>query len=310
MGKIAFLFSGQGAQHPGMSKELCDRSPAARRVFDLAGEVLGWDVAELCFHGAKENLDLTRNTQPCMLAADLAAWAAVTEQGLRPDAVAGFSLGEYAALTAAGVLDMGDVFRMIEIRADAMQRAVPPGRGAMAAVMKLSLPEVETLCGEAGGYVVPANLNSPVQIVVAGETETVDRLLTLTKERKIRAVRLPVSVPSHCGLMEPARAELEETFRAVRFRDASVPVYMNVDGKVHREAEDIRQCLLRQLVSPVRWVDTVTALTELGVDRFLELGVGRTLESFVKKTAPQAAACHVEDPETLEEAMVSFQVRQ
>lgn len=300
MGKIAFLFSGQGAQHPGMAMELHEHSPAVRSMFERASNVLKRDIADICFRGSQEELNLTRNTQPCMLTADLAAYVAVMERGIRPDAVAGFSLGEYAALAAAGVLTVEDAFRVIQIRAEAMQKAVPPGQGAMAAVMNLSPQETKTLCGEAGGYVVPANFNSPAQIVVSGEAGAVDRLLVLAKERKIRAMRLPVSVPSHCGLMELARAELEEAFQTVCFRDALVPICMNVDGQFHSEAEDIKQCTLRQLVSPVRWVETVGALTEFGVDTFLEVGVGKTLEGFVKKTAPQTNAYHVEDLDTLE----------
>lgn len=300
MRKIAFLFSGQGAQVPGMGRSLYESSPAARAVFDTADRALSRRVAELCFCGAQEELNLTHNTQPCMLAVDLAAYAAVTERGLHPVAAAGFSLGEYAALAAAGVITPEDAFRIIQLRADAMQAAVPEGRGAMAAVMKLCPQDVEALCREAGGYVVPANFNSPAQTVVSGEADAVDRLLAMAKERKIRAMKLPVSAPFHCELMEPARAALERTFQDIPFQAPVFPVYMNVDGMLHTQADDIRGCVLRQTVSPVRWVDTVKNLADAGMDAFIELGIGKTLESFVNKIAPQANAYHVEDMETLE----------
>jgi len=305
MRKISFLFSGQGAQTPGMGKELHDTSAAARAVFETADRVLGRSISELCFYGSPEELNLTHNTQPCMLAADLAAYEAVREKGLRPDAAAGFSLGEYAALAAAGVISQEDAFQLIQLRADAMQQAAPVGEGAMAAVMRLSPQEVERLCKEVDGYVVPANYNSPVQTVVSGEAEAVDRLLILAKERRVRAMKLPVSAPFHCKLMEPARAALREAFRRVRFQDAGFPIYMNVDGKPHTDAEDIKQCVLRQTVSPVRWTDTVQKMKTDMDCGFLELGVGSTLCGFVKKTSPESAALHVENAGTLESVLRS-----
>ena len=298
MQNIAFLFSGQGAQAAGMVKSIYESSPAARAVFDLADHVLGRPISELCFSGPQEQLNLTRNTQPCMLAVDLAAHAAARETGIRPAAVAGFSLGEYAALAAAEVIALEDAFRIIQLRADAMQDAVPVGRGAMAAV-KLGAEEAGTLCGEVEGYIVPANINSPVQTVVSGEAEAVDRLLVIAKEQKIKAVKLPVSAPFHCALMEPARARLEKALQGIPFHHAAVPIYMNVDGTAHRDAGDIRQCVLQQTVSPVRWTDTICRMdADLGC-AFVELGAGKTLCSLVKKIQADAVAMHIEDAATL-----------
>lgn len=298
MQNISFLFSGQGAQAAGMGKSLYESSPAARAVFDLADHVLGRPISELCFSGPQEQLNLTRNTQPCMLAVDLAAHAAARETGIHPSAVAGFSLGEYAALAAAEVIALEDAFRIIQLRADAMQDAVPVGRGAMAAV-KLGPEEAGTLCGEVEGYVVPANINSPVQTVVSGEAAAVDRLLVIAKERKIKALKLPVSAPFHCALMEPARARLEKALQGIPFHHAAVPIYMNVDGAAHRDAGDIRQCVLQQTVSPVRWTDTICRMdADLGC-AFVELGAGKTLCSLVKKIQADAVAMHIEDAATL-----------
>lgn len=303
MRNISFIFSGQGAQAPGMGKSLYDNSPAARAIFNMADKILNRDISELCFYGTQEELNLTHNTQPCMLAMDLAAYAAITEARIQPVAVAGFSLGEYAALVAGEVIRPEDAFRVIQIRADAMQEAVPLGQGAMAAVMKLDQREVDLLCREADGYVVPANFNAPGQIVVSGEAKAVDKLLALAKNRKIRALKLPVSAPFHCQLMEPARTVLEAVLPSVPFQDAVVPVYMNVDGAAHMEAVDIRECVLRQTTSPVQWADTIRHMfTEYGGD-FVELGAGRALCSFVKRGCVAAGTVYVEDMETLNEAL-------
>ena len=284
-----------------MGKSLYDSSPAARAIFHLADKALGRPISELCFSGTQEELNLTHNTQPCMLAADLAVHAAMIERGVPPAAAAGFSLGEYAALAAGGVITTEDAFRVIQIRADAMQEAVPAGQGAMAAVMKLGPQDVEALCKEVEGYVIPANFNSPEQIVVSGEIEAVNQLLVIAKERKIRAMVLPVSAPFHCALMEPVRAALESAFERIPFQNAAIPIYMNVDGKAHREAEDIRDCVLRQTVSPVQWTDTIRHILAERGGELVELGVGKTLCAFTKKICPDASAAYVENIELLDE---------
>ena len=184
---------------------------------------------------------------------------------------------------------------MIQIRADAMQEAVPLGQGAMAAVTKISPQKVEELCAEVEGYVIPANFNSMVQTVVSGEAEAVDNLLELAKERKIMAMKLPVSAPFHCKLMEPAAAKLKHIFEKVCFRDASFPIYMNFDGKAHTTAEDIRRCVIQQAVSPVRWVDTIEQMSAAGVDQFVELGVGHTLKKFVKNIVPSKKVASLQE---------------
>lgn len=302
MRRIAFIFSGQGAQYPGMARALAEAIPECRRIFDTADAVLGRGIADLCFDGPQEELNLTRNTQPCVLAADLAALVAVRSLGIKPEAAAGFSLGEYAALTAAGVIGLEDAFRIIQLRADAMQRAVPVGEGAMAAVMKLSDEEVRSLCEEVGGYVVPANYNSTGQIVVSGETAAVDALTALCRERKIKALKLPVSAPFHCEMMKPAADALDALFEKYKFGDPAYPIYMNVDGAPESRAENFKAKASAQAKSPVYWERTLKNMAEAGIDTFIELGPGKTLTGFVKKTLPEALALHVEDMETLSEA--------
>ncbi len=307
--KIAFLFSGQGAQYAGMMKDIAGKSEKAKNVFRIADETLGRSISELCFEGTQEELNLTHNTQPCVLAADLAAYAAVTEKCIQPAAVAGFSLGEYAALVAAGVIDIKDVFPVVQKRADYMQEAVPVGKGAMAAVMKLSDAEVEDLCSEVEGYVAPANFNCPGQIVVSGESEAVDKLLGLTKERKIRATKLAVSAPFHCEMMNSAAESLRVPLSTITFSLPAVPVYMNVDAEAENESEKILEKLILQAKSPVRWEKTLRNMYAAGIDTFIELGPGKTLSGFVKKTFTSGEGVsiyNVTDQETLETTITAL----
>ena len=282
--KTAFLFSGQGAQTVGMMKDIVEASPAAKAVFEKADRILGRGISTLCFEGPQEELNLTHNTQPCMLAAELATYAALKEKGIKPYAVAGFSLGEYTALTAAGAISLEDVFRVIQIRADAMQNACPVGKGGMAAITKQDAATVQALCDEAEGYVVPVNYNCPGQIVVSGEAEAVDQVCALAKSRKIRAVKLSVSVPSHCALMAPAADKLTETFRTVSFYAPEIPCYSDVDALPYKADADIAAQLCRQVQSPVLWEQTLRNMYRDGIDTFVEVGPGTTLSSFVKKT--------------------------
>lgn len=298
--KTAFVFSGQGAQYPGMTASLCEKYEPCRRVLRVMDEVLGCEMSELMLRGSQEELNQTRNTQPCVLAADLAANAALTAHGITADAAAGFSLGEYAALTAAGVFDLETVFAVIKVRAEAMQEAAPAGTGAMAAVMKQDAAAVEALCAEAGGYVVPVNFNSPGQIVVSGDADAVARLVDICRSRKIRAVKLPVSAPFHCRYMDSAAEKLSRLFETVRFCDARIPVYMNVDAQPETDGGRIREKLIRQVNSPVLWEQTVRRMSADGVVRFVEQGPGKTLTGFVKRTLEAPVLCSVEDTETLE----------
>lgn len=297
--KTAFLFSGQGAQYPGMLKDIVEAIADARKVLNTADECLGRAISDLSFYGTQEELNLTHNTQPCVLAADLAAYAAIRSRGIRPDAVAGFSLGEYAALVASGAAAMQDVFPVIQKRADYMQEAVPVGQGAMAAVMRLKADEVEALCAEAEGYAAPANYNCPGQIVVSGEASAIDSLLSIAKQRRIRAMKLPVSAPFHCKLMEPAAESLRGPLAGITFSAPAVPMYMNVDGEKEMDPKRIQEKLLLQTMSPVKWEDTLRNMAEDGIDTFIELGPGKTLSGFVKKTLGEGIRVyHVTDMES------------
>lgn len=307
--KVAFLFSGQGAQYTGMMKDITEKSGKATEVFKVADEALARSIRNLCFEGSQEELNLTHNTQPCVLAADLAAYAAITESGFKPDAVSGFSLGEYAALVAAGVIDISSVFPVVQKRADYMQEAVPVGKGSMAAVMKLSDTEVQHLCSEVNGYVTPANYNCPGQIVVSGESEAVDELLAIAKERKIRAMKLAVSAPFHCEMMNPAAESLRVPLSEISFSAPDVPIYMNVDAEAESEPKRILEKLILQAKSPVRWEKALRNMYAAGVDTFIELGPGKTLSGFVKKTFANDKTVHVfnvTDQETLESTITAL----
>lgn len=299
MNKVAFLFSGQGAQVPGMMKDIVDSSESAKKVFDTANKVLSRDISSLTFNGTQEELNLTHNTQPCMIAAELAAYHAVLEKGIKPDVVAGFSLGEYAALVAAGALSDEDALCIIQIRADAMQDAVPVGKGAMAAVMKLDAKSVKALCDEVEGYVIPVNYNCPGQIVVSGENDAVDRLVEIAKERKIRTVKLAVSAPFHCAMMAPAAEKLALAFRDIQFKQPTIPCYSNVDALPYKNDSDVANQLCLQAKSPVFWEQTIRNMANDGVDIFVEIGPGTTLSKFVSRTIEGAKVFSVNSLETL-----------
>lgn len=287
-----------------MMKDIAEQYMAANEVYHIADLTLGRSISGLCYEGTQEELNLTHNTQPCVLAADLAAYMAVVACGIKPDAVAGFSLGEYAALVAAGVIRLEDVFPLIQKRADYMQEAVPVGKGAMAAVMKLGSDEVMALCEETEGYVVPANYNCPGQVVVSGENDAVDRLCETAKERKIRAVKLAVSAPFHCELMSPAAERLKESLSHIQFAEPSVPVYMNVDAQPETDMDAIRKKLIEQAKSPVRWEETLRNMVSAGIDTFIELGPGKTLSGFVRKTFKEGVRVfNVTDIDTLKNTL-------
>lgn len=306
--KIGILFSGQGAQYPGMMKDLYEAEPAAKELFDQADAALGRDISTVCFEGTQEDLNLTHNTQPCMLAGDLAAALVLKAHGIQADAVAGFSLGEYAALAYAGSISVGDVFRVVQTRADAMQEAVAPGVGAMAAFVGADAGQVEEICEKVTrGYVVAANYNSPVQTVVSGSAEGVDEACEMAEAAGIRCVKLAVSAPFHCSLMEPAARKLEEEFKSISFRDPAVPVYMNVDGKPVADGSLVADLLVRQAMSPVRWVQTLENMQADGIDTFIECGAGKTLSGLVKKTLKGVTILRVENLKTLQSTLQELQ---
>lgn len=302
--KIAFVFSGQGAQFPGMMKDLCAAQPAARQVFDAADGALGRDISGLCFEGAQEELNLTHNTQPCVLAADLAAAMALKANGVTPEGVAGFSLGEYAALAFAGSMSLRDAFEIIQYRADSMQQAVAPGEGAMAAMLGGTPEQVEAICAAVTeGYVVAANYNCPTQTVISGETAAVDQAIALAREARIRGKKLAVSAPFHCALMEPAAKKLEALFAEKRFEAPSMPVYMNVDAAPNSDPARIPALLVRQAMSPVRWMQTLLNMRADGFDTFIECGPGRTLTGLAAKTLENVTLLRVGDAQSLAETL-------
>lgn len=302
--KIAFLFSGQGAQYPGMMKDLYDAELSVKTIFNCADETLGRSISGLCFEGTQEELNLTHNTQPCMLASDLAAAMVLDAHGVKPDVVAGFSLGEYAALAYAGAVSIADAFRIIQIRADAMQDAVAPGEGAMAAFVGATAEQVEELCRKVTrGYVVAANYNSPVQTVVSGSAAGVDEACELAEAEGLRCVKLAVSAPFHCSMMEPAAKRLEAEFKSVSFSNPTVPVYMNVDGKPIKDGTTISELLVKQAISPVRWVQTLENMWADGIDTFVECGAGKTLSGLVKKTLKGVKILRVENMKTLKNTL-------
>ena len=286
MSEIAFLFPGQGSQAPGMGRELAENFSPAREVFEEADSALGFPLSKLCFEGPAEELQLTANTQPAILAVSVAAERVLKEKGIRADYVAGHSLGEYSALVAAGSLGLSDALRLVRKRGQYMQEAVPVGQGAMAALLGLDAGSVDEICREAaGGEVVSAaNLNSPAQIVIAGHRAAVERAVEIAKARGARrAVLLNVSAPFHCSLMKPAADRLAVDLDAVAISEPRVPLVNNADAAVVRTADEVRDGLKRQVTSPVRWTESMLALRREGADVFIEAGPGKVLSGLMRQ---------------------------
>jgi [acyl-carrier-protein] S-malonyltransferase len=300
---IAYIFPGQGSQAVGMGKDLFDNFPAAREIFEEADEALGFSLSEMCFAGNEEDLQLTANTQPAILTTSVAAFRAMEAEGFRkPDFVAGHSLGEYSALVAAGALEFSDAVRTVRKRGTYMQEAVPVGIGAMAAILGLPLETVEIACTEAseGEVCSPANINSPAQIVIAGNTEAVDRAIEILKERGARrAIKLNVSAPFHCDLMFPAQEKLAKDLQEINFSDLEFPIIENISAEANMKGDRVRHALTEQVSKPVRWAQSVENLINDGVETFVEIGVGKVLSGLVRQINRDVRSLNVEDTESL-----------
>jgi [acyl-carrier-protein] S-malonyltransferase len=304
MKKVALVFPGQGSQYVGMGKDLFDRSPAAKDVFAEANEVLGYDLASLCFQGPEEDLKLTANTQPAILTVAVAALRVMqAEREIAPLAAAGHSLGEYGALVAAGGLRFRDAVRLVHLRGRFMQEAVPVGVGAMAAIMGLSPAEVENLCQEAaqGEVLSPANFNSPGQIAVSGHAAAVKRAVEIvSKQAGKKAVLLPVSAPFHCPLMKPAAERLREAFAPVETGELKFPVISNVEADLYPGKDRVKELLFRQVDHPVRWEESMQKMVSLGPELVVEVGPGKVLSGLMRRIRKEIPTANVEDGATWE----------
>jgi len=307
---VAFVFPGQGSQYIGMGKALANEFQICRQAFDEADDALGRKISRLCFDGPAEELQLTENTQPAILAMSVAVCRLLSSRGYESRCMAGHSLGEYSAHVAAGTLGFADALRLVSKRGRYMQEAVPVGRGAMAVVIGLNAEGIEQACAEVAGdeVVSAANLNTSSQIAISGHAQAVERAGVRARELGAkRVVPLSVSAPFHCALMKPAEMRLEPELRALVARDPSVPVVANVDATPKQTSEESIEALIRQVSLPVLWEASVRTAIEMGVSTFLEVGPGRVLTGLIRKTDRSVRVLNVEDPDSVASVEVAWE---
>lgn len=296
------LFSGQGSQYEGMGKDIAEAFPGTAAIYDTGSEIMGIDLRALCFDTPADVLSRTSNAQPAIMTTSLVCLAAAMEKGYKFDGVAGHSLGEYAAMYAAGMIDLEDAFRLIKARAAAMDAAAGEHQGAMAAIMKIAPEKVEEVCNAAQNYVAAVNFNSPAQTVIAGTPEGIAEVSEVFKELKARVTPLKVAGAFHSKLMQSAADKFYETAKTVTFKAPQVRYYSNVTGGELTELPDMAELLAKHIVSPVRFTSELAAMSEAGADKFAEFGPGKTLTGLVKKTLSGVAAFNIENLATLEGA--------
>jgi [acyl-carrier-protein] S-malonyltransferase len=311
MGKLAFVFPGQGAQYVGMGKQIAESFKSADDIFNQATEALGFDVKKMIFESDDETLKITENTQPTIVTTSIACMQPLLEKGIKPDVVAGLSLGEYCAHVAAGTMSFKDAVTLVKKRGRFMQEAVPVGVGTMAAILGMENQDVIECCKLASeaGVVEPANFNCPGQIVVAGEVKGVERLIELAKEKGAkRAMLLPVSAPFHCSLLKPAGDKLKIELENISLEEMKIPVVTNVTAEYILDKTRVKDLLINQVSNPVLWENCIKKMLEEGVDTFVEIGPGKVLSGFIKKINKEVKTLNVEDIESLNKTLQELNV--